>query len=94
MSLSVMPDKADEYRRHAQECFEAAERMNNEEERNILLHIAQTWEHLANQEEDTSRMSNNTRSGPTNRKNSLFGATKTDLLDGHRCSASASSAGA
>jgi hypothetical protein len=55
MSLSVMPDKADECRRHAQECFEAAERTNHEEERNILLHIAQTWEHLANQEEDTSR---------------------------------------
>jgi hypothetical protein len=50
-----MPDKADEYRRHAQECFQAAERMHNEEERNILLHIAQTWQDLANQEEDASR---------------------------------------
>jgi hypothetical protein len=42
MSLSVMPDIADEYRRLAQECLEAADRMHNEEERKILLHIAQT----------------------------------------------------
>jgi hypothetical protein len=50
-----MPDKADEYRRHAHECFQAAERVQNEEERNILLHIAQTWQDLANQEDYNSQ---------------------------------------
>jgi hypothetical protein len=55
MSLSVMPDIADEYRRLAQECLEAADRMHNEEERKILLHIAQTWQDLAHHEEDASQ---------------------------------------
>jgi hypothetical protein len=56
-----MPDKADEYWRYAQECFKAAKRMHNEEERKILLHIAQTWQHLANEEEDASRAEHGTR---------------------------------
>jgi hypothetical protein len=37
MSLSVMADKADEYRQYAQECFEAAERMHSED-RLMLKH--------------------------------------------------------
>jgi hypothetical protein len=50
-----MPDNADEYRRHARESLEAADRMHNEEDRKILLHIAQTWQQFADREEDTSR---------------------------------------
>jgi hypothetical protein len=46
-----MAGKADEYRHHAQECLEAASRIHSEEERSILLRIAQTWQHLADQEE-------------------------------------------
>jgi hypothetical protein len=61
MSLSVMPDKAHEYRRLARECFDAAERMHSEEERKILLYIAQTWQHFANQEEDSSQAEHSTR---------------------------------
>jgi hypothetical protein len=67
MSLSVMADKADEYRQYAQECFEAAERMHSEEEREILLHIAQTWQHLANEEEDASRAEHGTRAAKSPR---------------------------
>jgi hypothetical protein len=47
--------KADEYRHYAQECLEAASRIHGEEERSILLHIAQTWQSLADQEEVGSR---------------------------------------
>jgi hypothetical protein len=50
-----MAGKADEYRHHAQECLEAASRIHSEEERSILVHIAQTWQRLADQEEDGSR---------------------------------------
>jgi hypothetical protein len=56
-----MPDKADEYRQHAHECFQAAERMHSDEERKILLHIAQTWQQLANQQEDASRAEDSAR---------------------------------
>jgi hypothetical protein len=52
-----MAAKADEYRRHAQECREAASRVHGEEERSILLHIAQIWQRLADQEEVCCRSS-------------------------------------
>jgi hypothetical protein len=53
----VMAAKAHDYRRYAQECLEAASRVHGEEERSILLHIAQTWQRLADQEEVGSRSS-------------------------------------
>jgi hypothetical protein len=52
-----MAGKADEYRHYAQECLDAASRIRGEEERSILLHIAQTWQRLADQEEIGSRSS-------------------------------------
>jgi hypothetical protein len=52
-----MAAKTDEYRRYAQECREAASRVHGEEERSILLHIAQTWQSVADQEEVRSRSS-------------------------------------
>jgi hypothetical protein len=39
--------KAEEYRRHAQECVDAAQKIQNTEERAILLQIAQRWMQLA-----------------------------------------------
>jgi hypothetical protein len=41
---------AEEYRRHAQECLDAARRLQNEEEQAMLLHIAQIWMDLAEKE--------------------------------------------
>jgi hypothetical protein len=42
---------AKEYRQHAQECLDAAQRLQNEEERAMLLRIAQTWMGLAEKED-------------------------------------------
>jgi hypothetical protein len=39
--------KAEEYRQHAQQCLDVAQRIQNAEERAILLQIAQRWMHLA-----------------------------------------------
>jgi hypothetical protein len=36
-----------EYRRHAEECRELARRARSPEEREMILHIAQTWDKLA-----------------------------------------------
>ena len=47
----TMTSKAEEYRQHAEECLAAAPRMQNAEERAILLNIAQTWVQLAEQED-------------------------------------------
>jgi hypothetical protein len=43
--------KAEEYRQHAQECLDAAQRIQNAEQRTILLQIAQRWMHLAEKED-------------------------------------------
>jgi hypothetical protein len=53
MGFDGVAGKADEYRHYAQECLEAASRIHSEEERSILLHIAQTWHRFADQEEDS-----------------------------------------
>jgi hypothetical protein len=44
--------KAEEYRQHAQQCVEAAQRIQNAEERAILLQIAQRWMLLAEKEQN------------------------------------------
>jgi hypothetical protein len=43
--------KAEEYRRHAQQCVDTAQRIQNAEERAILLKIAQRWMYLAEKED-------------------------------------------
>jgi hypothetical protein len=43
--------KAEAYRRHAQQCMDAAQRIQNAEERAILLEIAQRWIRLAEKEQ-------------------------------------------
>jgi len=46
-----MATRAEEYRRYAQECLDAASRLQSEEERAVLIRIADTWRDLADQEE-------------------------------------------
>jgi hypothetical protein len=46
--------KAEEYRRHAQRCVDTAQRIQNAEERTILLQIAQRWMHLAEEQDALS----------------------------------------
>jgi hypothetical protein len=46
--------KAEEYRQHAQQCLDAAQRIQNAEERAIMLQIAQRWIHLAEEQDATS----------------------------------------
>jgi hypothetical protein len=49
--VAVASSKVEEYRRLARESFEAANRIQSEEDRKILLHIAEVWQHFAEQEE-------------------------------------------
>jgi hypothetical protein len=42
---------AEKYRQHAQECIDAAQRLQDAEQRAILLHMAQTWVRLAEEED-------------------------------------------
>jgi hypothetical protein len=49
--VAVASTKAEEYRRLARESFEAANRSHSEEDRKVLLHIAEVWQHFAEQEE-------------------------------------------
>jgi hypothetical protein len=49
--MAVTSTKAEEYRRLARESFEAANRLPSEEERKILLRIAEVWQRFAEQEE-------------------------------------------
>lgn len=46
-----MASKAEEYRQHAQQCFDAAQKIQNAEERAILLNIAKTWLRIAEQDD-------------------------------------------
>jgi hypothetical protein len=48
---AAVMSNAEKYREHAQECFAAAQRIQNAEERAILLNIAQTWMGLAEKED-------------------------------------------
>jgi hypothetical protein len=43
--------KAEEYRQHAQQCVDAAQRIQNAEEPAILLQMAQRWMLLAEKEQ-------------------------------------------
>jgi hypothetical protein len=52
-----MTSKAEEYRQYAQQCLDAAQRIQNAEERAIMLEIAQTWMRLAEKEQDASSSS-------------------------------------
>jgi hypothetical protein len=45
--VAVMASKAEEYRRLARECLEAANSGQNEDGRNALLQMAQVWLRLA-----------------------------------------------
>jgi hypothetical protein len=48
-----MASRADEFRRYVGECLAAAA---NEEARAILIRIAETWQHLADQEDSIPQM--------------------------------------
>jgi hypothetical protein len=48
---AAVMSNAEKYREHVQECFAAAQRIQNAEERAILLNIAQTWMGLAEKED-------------------------------------------
>jgi hypothetical protein len=48
----IVASRADEYRRHAQECLEIAPTFNNYQSRNILLQMSQVWLRLADNHED------------------------------------------
>jgi putative IMPACT (imprinted ancient) family translation regulator len=43
--------KAEEYQQHAQQCLDAAQRIQNAEQRAIMLQIAQTWMRLGEKED-------------------------------------------
>jgi hypothetical protein len=45
---------AEQYRQHAQDCLDAAQRIQDAEEREIMLNIAQTWMRLAEKEDAPS----------------------------------------
>jgi hypothetical protein len=47
--------RAEEYRRLARECLEAARTVQNEEGRTALLQMAQVWQRLADEQEDANR---------------------------------------
>ena len=47
--------KASDYRKHAEECRALAKGMKLAEQRDQLLAMAQTWDHLAEQRDITSR---------------------------------------
>jgi hypothetical protein len=47
--------KASEYRQHAQECRQLANRMEQGEHRNQLLEMAATWDKLASERSDLVR---------------------------------------
>jgi hypothetical protein len=49
-----MMSKAEEYRQHAQQCLDAAQRIQHAEPRAIMLQIAQRWMHLAEGEDALS----------------------------------------
>jgi hypothetical protein len=51
-----MTNRADQYRRRAQQCLELAPTFQSHEARNILLHMAQVWLRLANNCEDANEM--------------------------------------
>jgi hypothetical protein len=51
--------KAEEYRAHAAECIAMARNEQNEEHRQQLLKMAETWEMLAVQREKASRKKSN-----------------------------------
>jgi hypothetical protein len=43
--------RAEEYRRRAQECLDLARKISLERDRAVVLHMAQTWLRLAEQQE-------------------------------------------
>lgn len=44
--------KIEDYKKHAAECRQMAAQATNEEHRQMLLHMAETWESLANDRKD------------------------------------------
>jgi hypothetical protein len=49
--VALASNKAEDYRRLARESFQAANRLDSEEDRKILLHIGEVWQRFAEQEE-------------------------------------------
>jgi hypothetical protein len=52
--MAVTWTRAEEYRQHAQQCLQAAQRIQNAEQRAIMLQIAQRWTLLAEEEDALS----------------------------------------
>jgi hypothetical protein len=46
-----MSEKAQEYRKHAEECMRLARQVDREEHRKMVLQMAQTWLKLAEERE-------------------------------------------
>jgi hypothetical protein len=46
-----MVNRAEEYRRLAQQCLEMARTISNQDVRATLIHMAQVWQRLANEQE-------------------------------------------
>jgi len=51
---AAVMSKAEEYRQHAQQCLDAAQRIQNAEQQAIMLQIAQRWIHLAEEQDAAS----------------------------------------
>ena len=49
--MGVTRTRAEEYRRRAQECFDLARKISLERDRAVVLHMAQSWLRLAEQQE-------------------------------------------
>jgi hypothetical protein len=49
--MAVTRTRAEEYRRRAQECFDLARKISLERDRAVVLHMAQSWLRLAEQQE-------------------------------------------
>ena len=50
--MAVSRDRADQYRRHAQQCLEVASTLRSHQARDVLLHMAQVWLRLAENYEE------------------------------------------
>jgi hypothetical protein len=67
LRVSVVVTKSDEYRRLAQECLATAREVANEEKRTSLIHMAQVWLRLA-EEQDASAPTAANESRPGSKK--------------------------
>jgi hypothetical protein len=63
-----MMSKAEEYRQHAQQCLDAAQRIQHAEQRAIMLGIAQRWIRLAEEQASTQPAQQQQQAQPKDEK--------------------------